>query len=112
VQMRRGQRAEGVAQRVILDAARVHRTQRDLGAFLLDLANPTHVTHRTRRPIYEPVAAYETHGIYDGVCFPCGHALIDGTYFLYYGGADVTCNLATCRLDDLIASLLAQPITK
>jgi predicted GH43/DUF377 family glycosyl hydrolase len=81
-----------------------------LGALLLDLADPTRVTHRTRRPIYEPVADYETRGIYQGVCFPCGHALIDGFYHLYYGGADVTCNLATCRLDDLLACLLAQPV--
>ena len=83
-----------------------------LGALLLDLSDPTRVTHRTRRPIYEPVANYETRGIYDGVCFPCGHALINGTYFLYYGGADVTCNLATCRLDNLIACLLAQPVAQ
>jgi predicted GH43/DUF377 family glycosyl hydrolase len=80
-----------------------------LGALLLDLADPTRVTHRTRRPIYEPAAPYETRGIYDGVCFPCGHAVIDGTYFLYYGGADVSCNVATCRLDALVAHLLAQP---
>lgn len=80
-----------------------------LGALLLDLDDPSRVTHRTRRPIFEPVADYETRGFYNGVCFPCGHALIDGTYFLYYGGADVTCNVATCRLDELLACLLSQP---
>ena len=80
-----------------------------LGALLLDLEDPTRVTHRTRRPIYEPIADYETRGIYQGVCFPCGHAVINDTYFLYYGGADVTCNVATCRLDELVAHLLAQP---
>jgi predicted GH43/DUF377 family glycosyl hydrolase len=80
-----------------------------LGALLLDLADPTRVTHRTQRPIYEPQADYETRGLYNGVCFPCGHAVIDGTYFLYYGGGDVVCALATARLDELIACLLRQP---
>lgn len=81
-----------------------------LGALLLDLKDPTRVTHRTRRPIYEPTADYETRGIYNGVCFPCGHALIDGTYFLYYGGADVSCAVATSPLDALLKHLLAQPV--
>ena len=81
-----------------------------LGAMLLDLDDPTRVTHRTRRPIYEPVAAYETHGLYCGVCFPCGHALIDGTYFLYYGGGDAVCAVATARLEDLLACLRTQPV--
>jgi predicted GH43/DUF377 family glycosyl hydrolase len=57
-----------------------------LGAMLLDLDEPTIVTHRTRDPIYEPVMDYETEGFYKGVCFPCGHVVLDGTYFLYYGG--------------------------
>jgi predicted GH43/DUF377 family glycosyl hydrolase len=81
-----------------------------LGALLLALDDPMRVTHRTRQPIYEPQAPYETRGIYNGVCFPCGHALIDGTYFLYYGAGDVSCAVATTRLDDLLHCLLAQPV--
>jgi beta-1,2-mannobiose phosphorylase / 1,2-beta-oligomannan phosphorylase len=81
-----------------------------LGAMLLDLNDPFKVTHRTKRPFYEPVADYETQGIYKGVCFPCGHVVKDGTYFLYYGGGDVHCCVATTPLQDLIDHLLAQPV--
>jgi predicted GH43/DUF377 family glycosyl hydrolase len=81
-----------------------------LGALLLDLADPRRVTHRTRRPIFAPEAGYETRGIYNGVCFPCGHAVIGETYFLYYGAGDVTCAVATARLDDLLRCLLDQPV--
>jgi predicted GH43/DUF377 family glycosyl hydrolase len=81
-----------------------------LGALLLDLQDPRRVTHRTRAPIYEPEADFEVRGIYHGVCFPCGHVVIHGTYFLYYGGADVSCGVATSPLDQLLAHLLAQPV--
>jgi predicted GH43/DUF377 family glycosyl hydrolase len=81
-----------------------------LGALLLDLKDPTRVTHRTPRPIYEPTAEYETKGIYNGVCFPCGHAVINGTYFLYYGGGDVHCAVCTAPLRDLLNHLLTHPV--
>ena len=51
-----------------------------------------------------------TQGIYKGVCFPCGHVVKDGTYFLYYGGGDVHCCVATTPLQELIDHLLAQPV--
>jgi predicted GH43/DUF377 family glycosyl hydrolase len=81
-----------------------------LGALLLDLQDPFRVTHRTRRPIYEPEAAWETKGLYNGVCFPCGHAVINGVYHLYYGGGDLVCGLATAPLDALVQHLLGQPV--
>lgn len=81
-----------------------------LGAMLLDLENPFRVTHRTRRPIYEPVAEWETKGLYNGVCFPCGHAVLNGIYHLYYGGGDVVCGLATAPLDELVECVLSQPV--
>ena len=81
-----------------------------LGALLLDLENPFRVTHRTRRPIYEPTAEWETKGLYNGVSFPCGHVVLGGIYHLYYGGGDVVCGLATAPLDELIGCLLAQPV--
>lgn len=82
-----------------------------LGAMLLDLKDPAVVTHRTPYFIYEPEAAYEMEGIYKGVCFPCGHVVIDGTYFLYYGGADVHCCVATANLGELLAHLLGNPVS-
>jgi predicted GH43/DUF377 family glycosyl hydrolase len=82
-----------------------------LGALLLDLENPRKVTHRTPKPIYEPIEKYETDGIYKGVCFPCGHAVIDGVYFLYYGAGDVHCAVCTTDLKELLAHLLENPVS-
>jgi predicted GH43/DUF377 family glycosyl hydrolase len=81
-----------------------------LGALLLDLEDPCRVTHRTRRAIYEPTAEWETKGLYNGVCFPCGHAVLNGTYHLYYGGGDVVCGVATAPLAELLNHVRAQPV--
>jgi len=76
-----------------------------VGALLLDLNAPTHVLARTPEPIYEPSAWYEMEGIYKGITFPCGNVVIGGTLFVYYGGADQYCGVATCALADLLAHL-------
>jgi predicted GH43/DUF377 family glycosyl hydrolase len=83
-----------------------------VGAMLLDLADPTCVLARTPEPIYEPAAWYETDGIYQGIAFPCGNVVIDGTLFVYYGGADQYCGVATCALADLLAHLRACPVAR
>ena len=44
----------------------------------------------------QPEADYEIEGFYRGVCFPCGTVVIDGTLFVYYGGGDKYCAVATC----------------
>lgn len=81
-----------------------------LGALLLALDDPSRVTHRTRRPIFEPVEPWETTGLYNGVCFPCGHVVRDGVYHLYYGGGDLVCGLASAPLASLLENLLSQPV--
>jgi predicted GH43/DUF377 family glycosyl hydrolase len=80
-----------------------------VGAMLLDLYEPTCILARTPEPIYEPQAPYEMEGIYKGITFPCGNVIIDGTLFVYYGGADQYCGVATCALDDLLAYLRTCP---
>jgi len=80
-----------------------------LGALLLDLEDPGQVRHRTPDWLLEPQEYYELEGYYRGVCFPCGAVLIDGTLFVYYGGADKYCALATCSLDELLDHLLGCP---
>ncbi|EIP99922.1 putative glycosylase [Opitutaceae bacterium TAV1] len=82
-----------------------------LGALLLDLENPARVTHRTRDWFLEPECEYETRGCYDqgGVVFPCGAVLKDGTLFVYYGGADKYCAVATAPMADFMENLLANP---
>ncbi len=73
-----------------------------LGALLLDLEDPTRVLHRTPQPLLQPEMDYELDGPYNGCIFPCGKVVIDGTLFVYYGGADRHVALATCPLDRLL----------
>lgn len=83
-----------------------------LGALLLDLQDPSIVTHRTPEPIYEPEADYELQGYYNGVCFPCGHVVLQDTYFLYYGGGDRVCAVATTPLADFLEHLRRHPVRR
>ena len=80
-----------------------------LGALLLDLEDPRRVLHRTPDWLMQPEMDYEIEGYYRGVCFPCGAVVIDGTLFVYYGGGDKYCAVATCGLDDLVQHLRRCP---
>jgi predicted GH43/DUF377 family glycosyl hydrolase len=80
-----------------------------LGAVLLDLEDPSIVLHRTPNWLMQPEADYEIEGFYRGVCFPCGAVVIDGTLFVYYGGGDKYCAVATCNLEGLVQHLLRCP---
>ena len=59
-----------------------------LGAFLLDLANPSIVMGRTVEPIMIPSAAYEVNGFFNNVVFTNGHIVNTDTITIYYGAAD------------------------
>jgi predicted GH43/DUF377 family glycosyl hydrolase len=82
-----------------------------LGALLMDLNDPTRVTHRTRQWFLQPEEDYETQGCYDmgGVVFPCGAVVRDGTLFVYYGGADKYVGLATAPIGAFMDYLLDCP---
>ena len=41
--------------------------------------------------------------------FPCGAVVVDGTLFVYYGGADKYCAVATCNFEQMIQHLLRCP---
>lgn len=74
-----------------------------LGAFLLDLNDPSRVIAKTEEPILEPEAPYETEGFFGNVVFTCG-CLVDGDHVsLYYGAADDK----ICRADFSVSQLLA-----
>ena len=73
-----------------------------VGAVLLDLEDPTIVKARTAIPLFEPEEEYEKVGFYNGVVFPCGNVVIDGTLFVYYGGADKYVGMASCNLNELL----------
>jgi len=72
------------------------------GALLLDLNDPTKVLGRTSEPIFEPTEDFEKQGVVPKVVFPDGTVVRDGTLYLYYGGADRVCCVATTSLDELL----------
>jgi predicted GH43/DUF377 family glycosyl hydrolase len=78
------------------------------GAALLDLKDPSRVIARTKKPILEPQKDYEIFGDVPNVVFPEGMAVIDEELFVYYGAADKTCCLATCKLNVLIDSIFKE----
>ncbi|KOP36520.1 glycosidase [Flavobacterium sp. WLB] len=61
-----------------------------LGAFLMDLENPTKVIARTIDPIMVPAEEYELSGFFGNVVFTNGHIVEpDGdTLTMYYGASD------------------------
>jgi beta-1,2-mannobiose phosphorylase / 1,2-beta-oligomannan phosphorylase len=61
-----------------------------LGAFLMDINDPSKVIARTEEPIMVPTATYETSGFFGNVVFTNGHIVeSDGdTITVYYGASD------------------------
>jgi predicted GH43/DUF377 family glycosyl hydrolase len=88
-----------------VDDEHVYRT----GAFMLDLDNPSKILARTPEPILEPEEAYEREGLVPNVVFPCGNVVIGDKLFVYYGGADKCCCVATANLGELVDHVLAHP---
>jgi predicted GH43/DUF377 family glycosyl hydrolase len=77
-----------------------------LGLALLDLHNPTIVTHRCPDFILEPEETWEIKGDVPNVVFSCGHVIKDELVYIYYGGGDRVMAVATCLLSDLLDILL------
>ena len=88
-----------------VDARSVYR----VGAMLLDLNDPRIILARSPRPILEPEAPYERKGLVPNVVFPTGNVVIGDRLFVYYGGADKVCCVATCKLRDLTTYLEKNP---
>jgi len=59
-----------------------------LGAFLMDLKNPSRVLARTEDPIMIPTAGYELTGFFGHVVFTNGHIIKGDEITIYYGAAD------------------------
>lgn len=76
-----------------------------IGAMLLDLKNPKKILARAKFPILEPDTWYENEGFKFGVVYPCGADIIDGTLFVYYGGADMVMCVATADLGRFLHQL-------
>lgn len=72
------------------------------GAALLDLEDPSKVISRPEGFIMEPVEPWEHKGDVPEAIFSTANPVVDGTVYVYYGGADRVIGLATCGLDELL----------
>jgi len=86
---------------IIYHAYDDERTYR-FGAALLDLDDPSRVISRPKDFIMEPEEVWEFKGDVPWAIFSTANPAVDGTIYVYYGGADRVIGLATCRLDDLL----------
>jgi beta-1,2-mannobiose phosphorylase / 1,2-beta-oligomannan phosphorylase len=88
------------------------RGQRIFGieAALLDLNDPRKVISHTDRPFLVPAEEYELYGRVPSVIFPTGAFVKEGVLHIYYGAADTTCCLATCKLSELLEELDATAV--
>ena len=73
-----------------------------MGVALLDKDDPTQVLKRPEASVLEPRTAWELRGDVPNVVFGCANPVVDGTVYLYYGGADRVVGLATANLEALL----------
>jgi predicted GH43/DUF377 family glycosyl hydrolase len=72
------------------------------GLALLDHDDPTKVLHRSKKFVFEPEEPWEFKGDVPNVVFTCANPVVDGTIYLYYGGADRSIGLATATIADCL----------
>lgn len=83
-----------------------------VGAFLLDLKEPTEILARSSEPLLEPEEDYENErGMKPGVIYACGAGILDGKLFLYYGGADTFLCVAASKLDKVLEAVKRDKLT-
>ena len=75
-------------------------------AALLDINNPQRIIARTDKPLLVPQEEYEKYGKVPNIVFPTGTLVKDGILHIYYGAADTTCAVATCKLETLLEDML------
>jgi predicted GH43/DUF377 family glycosyl hydrolase len=80
-----------------------------IGAILLDLEEPTRIIGALRDPLLSP-AHDEQDGYVPNIVYSCGALLHAGTLVIPYGIGDSAIGVATVPLDQLLASLIANPI--
>jgi len=78
-----------------------------LGAFLTPHDDPSTILYRSKTPIFEPEACYETSGFFGNVVFTCGLTVQGDMLRLYYGASDETIALAEAPVQAIIDHLKA-----
>lgn len=79
-------------------------------AALLDYHDPQKIIAHTQKPLIVPREAYEKYGKVPNIVFPTGALVKNGILYIYYGAADTTCAVATCKLEELLNDLLESRI--
>lgn len=80
-----------------------------ISVMLLDKDDPTKILSKTDAPMLAPEEAYELKGDVNDVVFPCGALIDNDRLYVYYGGADTVCCVASESLDTVRA--LLKPFT-
>jgi len=75
-----------------------------IGAFLLDLDDPTKVIGRLREPLIKPNKD-EREGYVPNVVYSCGSLLRGGQLIIPYGMSDYATTFATVPLDEVLAAM-------
>ncbi len=75
-------------------------------AALLELEDPLKLIGKSREALLVPEKNYELYGNVPNVIFPSGAIEQNEDLYIYYGAADTTICLATCRLNNLLNDLL------
>ena len=75
-----------------------------IGAFLLDLEDPTRVLKRLSRPLLSP-DELEREGYVPNVVYSCGALVHAGLLILPYAMSDTASSFATIPLDELLAAM-------
>lgn len=76
-----------------------------LGAFLMDLNDPTKVIAQTDAPIMQPQTPYELSGFFGHVVFTNGHIITGDELTIYYGAADEFVCAAKFSIQNILAQL-------
>ena len=76
-----------------------------VGVMLLDLADPTKILYRAKKPVLEPEEPYENNGYKAGVVYVSGAVIKGKTLFVYYGCADSYVSVAYANLDRFLETL-------
>jgi predicted GH43/DUF377 family glycosyl hydrolase len=79
-------------------------------AALLDLQDPRKIIAHTDKPLLVVQEKYEKYGKVPNIVFPTGAIVKDGILSIYYGAADTTCAVATCKLDTLLEDMLIKHV--
>ena len=75
-------------------------------AALLDPDDPKKLIARTSDALLTPEKDYELYGDVPNIVFPSGAVISNNTLNVYYGGADTNVCVASCRLSELLDSMM------